>query len=65
MERDLGGAAMEYGGRMAVVPVVFGEPGDTPVLGAVSLEALGYKLNPVTKKLEPIELLMLKFLGNF
>lgn len=61
VERDLGGAAIEYGGRMAVVPVVFGEPGDTPVLGAISLEALGYKLNPVTKELEPVELLMLTF----
>jgi predicted aspartyl protease len=58
IERDMSGAVVEYEGKRAVVPVTFGGPEDTPVLGATALESLGYQLDPVTKKLKPIELLM-------
>ena len=58
IERDVGGAIIEYEGRRAVVPVMFGEPGDVPVLGVTALEALGYQPDPVTKRLKPTELLM-------
>ena len=50
---------MEYGGRRAVVPIVFGEPEDTPIFGTITLESLGYQVDPVSKKLKPIELLMI------
>jgi len=59
VERDVGGAIVEYGERRAVVPIVFGEPEDVPVLGATALESLGYQVDPVSKKLKPIELLMI------
>ena len=59
VERDVGGAAVEYGERRAIVPIVFGEPEDTPVLGATALESLGYQIDPVSKKLRPVELLMI------
>ena len=59
LERDVGGAVIEYGDKRAVVPLIFGEPKDTPVLGATALEALGYQLDPVTKKLIPAKLLMI------
>lgn len=59
VERDIGVAVLEYEGNRAGAPVVFGEPEDTPILGATSLEALGYQVDPVTKQLKPIELLML------
>ena len=59
VERDLGWAMIEYGGKRRVVPVIFGEPEDTPVLGATSLESLGYQVDPVTRKLKPVELLMI------
>jgi predicted aspartyl protease len=58
VEREIGGAVIEHGGKRAVVPVIFGEPDDTAVLGATALESLGYQLDPVTKELKPIELLM-------
>jgi clan AA aspartic protease len=58
VERDIGWALIEYGGKRRVVPVVFGEREDTPVLGATSLEALGYQVDPVTRRLKPVELLM-------
>jgi predicted aspartyl protease len=59
VERDIGGAAVEYGERRAIVPIVFGEPEDIPVLGATALESLGYQIDPISKKLKPIELLMI------
>ena len=59
LERDIGGAVIEYQGHRAVAPVIFGEPQDTSVLGVTALESLGYELDPVTKKLKPVELLML------
>jgi predicted aspartyl protease len=59
VERDVGGAVVEYGERRAIVPIVFGEPDDTPVLGATALESLGYQVDPVSKRLKPTELLMI------
>jgi predicted aspartyl protease len=59
VERDVGGGVVEYGGRRAVVPIVFGEPEDIPVLGATALESLGYQVDPVSKELKPVELLMI------
>lgn len=59
LERDIGGAIIEYQGHRAAAPVIFGEPQDMPVLGVTALESLGYELDPVTKKLKPVELLML------
>jgi len=59
VERDLGWAMIEYGGKRRVVPVIFGEPEDTPVFGSTSLESLGYQIDPVTRKLKPVELLMI------
>jgi len=59
IEREIGWALIEYGGKRRVVPVIFGEKEDTAVLGATSLESLGYQVDPVTKKLKPIEFLMI------
>jgi predicted aspartyl protease len=59
VEREIGWALIEYGGKRRVVPVIFGEMGDTPILGATSLEALGFQVDPLTKKLKPIEFLMM------
>jgi predicted aspartyl protease len=59
VERDIGGAAVEYGERRAVVPIVFGESEDIPVLGATALESLGYQVDPISKRLKPIELMMI------
>jgi len=58
VERDIGVAVIEYEGSRAGAPLIFGEPEDTSILGATSLEALGYQVDPVTKQLKPTELLM-------
>ena len=59
IEREVGVAMIEYKDSRAGVTVIFGEPEDSPILGATSLESLGYELDPVTKELKPVELLMI------
>jgi len=39
-------------------PVILGEPGDEPLLGVVTLEILGLVLNPFTRKLQPMRMLL-------
>ena len=39
-------------------PVILGEPGDEALLGAVTLEILGLILNPFTRELQPMRMLL-------
>ncbi len=39
-------------------PVILGEPGDEPLLGVVTLEILGLVLNPFTRVLQPMRMLL-------
>jgi len=39
-------------------PVVLGEKGDSPLLGVVTLEEWGLMLNPFTRDLEPMRLML-------
>lgn len=59
VERETGGVRMEYDGVRAVVGVIFGEPGDASVMGATTLESLGYQVDPVAGELKPTEMLLL------
>jgi hypothetical protein len=38
--------------------VILGEPGDEPLLGAVTLEILGLVLNPFKRTLQPMRMLL-------
>jgi clan AA aspartic protease len=59
IERDVGIAAFRWNGSEGASEVVFGEAGDKPLLGAMTLEALSLKVNPRKCRLEPTELLLL------
>ena len=59
VERETGSALVEYGGVRAGVGVIFGEPGDASVMGATTLETLGYQVDPVARELKPTEMLLL------
>lgn len=48
---------IRYAQSEAGVEAVFAEEGDVPVLGAVALESLGYRVNPITGELEYVGLL--------
>lgn len=58
MEREIGDAIFEINGTQAAAPVVFGKKGDSLLLGVMTLEALGFILDPFQRKLKPIKLLM-------
>ena len=42
----------------AHTPVVLGEPGDEALLGVVTLEILGLVLNPFSRTLQPMRMLL-------
>src|SRR5260370_9182814 len=57
--RDVGAALFTLDGKTLAIPCAFAEPGEESVLGATALEALGFVVDPVEKKLIPRRLLAL------
>jgi len=58
ISRKVGDAYFEYGGEGGAAPVIYGEPEDSALLGVTTLEALGLVLNPFTRTLHPMRMLM-------
>lgn len=58
LKRGVSEASFELEGRRATSPVVLGESEDEALLGAVTLETLGLLLNPLSRKLQPMRLLL-------
>jgi len=56
--RKKGGAVFKYGDRIGVSDVIFGEEGDTILLGAFTLEALGFSLDPLRRELRPLPMII-------
>jgi predicted aspartyl protease len=56
--RDKGVALFRYDDRAGGADVVFGEEGDSVLLGALTLEALGLSLDPLRRELKPLPLLL-------
>jgi hypothetical protein len=46
---------MSLNGESDVAPIIFGEPGSPPSIGAVTLEILLFGVDPVEQKLVPVE----------
>jgi hypothetical protein len=40
------------------IPAIFGEEGDSCLLGALTLEALGFSLDPLRRELNPLPMLL-------
>lgn len=59
VRRDYGLVRVGIGDETGASIAVFGQEGDVPVLGVHTLEALALRVNPVTGRLEPLELLLL------
>jgi len=47
-----------YNGKQGMAPVIFGEKGDSTLLGAVTLEALGMILDPIKRELRPLPMIL-------
>jgi clan AA aspartic protease len=55
---DVGEAFFDLEGEVGTSQVVFGPEGVTPLLGAFTLESLGLMVNPVTRELLPMRLVL-------
>lgn len=56
--RKLGGVRYKYNGHIGFAPVIFGEKGDSQLLGATALEAMGMALNPLKRELIPLPMIL-------
>jgi aspartyl protease family protein len=58
IERDRGDAIYYYKNLRGAAPVIFGEPGDAALLGAVTLESLGLVLDFIRRDLMPLPMVV-------
>lgn len=58
VQRKKGMAIFKYGDRIGGADVIFGEEGDTVLLGAFTLEALGLSLDPLRRELKQLPMLL-------
>lgn len=58
VSRRMGDALFVFRGQRGASPVIFGERGDSTLLGTVTLEALGFVLDPFKRELRPLPLLL-------
>ena len=56
--RRKGIALFKYGDRIGGADVIFGEPEDSTLLGAFTLEALGLGLDPLRRELIPLPMIL-------
>jgi clan AA aspartic protease len=58
VKRSLGQALFRLNREEAASPVIFGEKGDSVLLGSVSLGALGFMLDPLKRELRPLPMML-------
>jgi clan AA aspartic protease len=58
IERQVSECHIELPEGEGHTPVILGEPGDEALIGVVTLEILGLKLNPFNRTLEPLRMLL-------
>ena len=58
IRRMKGIALFRYGERVGGADVIFGEEGDSLLLGAFTLEALGLALDPLRRELKPLPMVL-------
>lgn len=58
IERKKGGALFRYGDLVGVADVIFGEKGDSNLLGMLTLESLGLGLDPLKRELHPLPMIL-------
>ena len=60
IRRGFGSTWMRLDGREAISPVVFWDEGARPLLGAVTLEILSLGIDPINRRLVPVDAFMLQ-----
>ena len=56
--RKKGIALFKYADKVGGADVIFGEPEDSTLLGAFTLEALGLMLDPLKRELKPLPMIL-------
>ena len=56
--RKKGVAVFRHGDLVGGADVIFGEEGDSNLLGALTLEALGLSLDPLRRELKPLPMIL-------
>lgn len=56
--RQVGDLIFKFDGQQGASPVIFGEKGDSMLIGTVSLEALGLILDPIRRELRPLPMVL-------
>ncbi len=64
ISRRVGDAYFEHLGTGGAAPVIFGEEGDEPLLGATTLESPGLVLDPFKRRLLPMRMLLARSFGR-
>jgi len=59
--RKKGIALFKYKDKIGGADVIFGEEGDSVLLGAFTLEALGLALDPLKRELRPLPMILASF----
>jgi predicted aspartyl protease len=58
VRRAIGDVRYEIARSAGAAPVIFGRQGDASLLGVVTLEALGLRLDPLRRTLRPLKLMI-------
>lgn len=58
IERDVSECHIELPEGDSHTPAILGQPGDEALLGVVTLEILGLVLNPFTRELQPMRMML-------
>lgn len=58
MEREIGEAKFSFRGKQRTAPVIFGDP-DIYLLGATTLENMGLILDPISRELKPLPMVVM------
>ena len=58
IKRKISEIQIEYAGLFGTTPVILGEGNDEALLGVLTLETLGLVLNPFTRQLQPMKMML-------
>ncbi len=58
VHREIGDAIFLLNGQRGASPVIFGQRGDSTLLGTVTLESLGFVLDPIRRELRPLPMML-------
>ncbi|MEK7475030.1 MAG: aspartyl protease family protein [Candidatus Coatesbacteria bacterium] len=64
IKRHKGVALFRLGDKIGGADVIFGEEGDSNLLGAFTLEALGLALDPLRRELKPLPMILAGWRGQ-